>query len=109
MIRVQPEQIDRNHLTSHLLARVIILDASVLIGHFEPADAHHTEATALLKSHASETFAASVAPSPRYTSALPGPHRPTGSATCWRSCRSRAWTSRQEPPVASVNCAPPPT
>lgn len=39
---------------------MIILDASVLIGHFEPADAHHAEATALLKSHASETFAASV-------------------------------------------------
>jgi predicted nucleic acid-binding protein len=39
---------------------VIILDASVLIGHFESADAHHTNATALLRAHASESFAASV-------------------------------------------------
>ncbi len=42
------------------LARVIILDASVLIGHFESADAHHTDATALLRAHALESFAASV-------------------------------------------------
>jgi predicted nucleic acid-binding protein len=39
---------------------VIILDASVLIGHFEPADAHHTNATALLRAQALESFAASV-------------------------------------------------
>jgi predicted nucleic acid-binding protein len=39
---------------------VIILDASILIGHFESADAHHTEATALLAAHAAESFAASV-------------------------------------------------
>ena len=39
---------------------MIILDASVLIGHFESADAHHAEATALLTAHASESFAASV-------------------------------------------------
>lgn len=39
---------------------MIILDASVLIGHFELADAHHTDATALLRAHASESFAASV-------------------------------------------------
>lgn len=39
---------------------MIILDASVLIGHFEPADAHHADATALLTAHASESFAASV-------------------------------------------------
>jgi predicted nucleic acid-binding protein len=39
---------------------VIILDASVLIGHFEPADAHHTDATALLRAHALGSFAASV-------------------------------------------------
>jgi predicted nucleic acid-binding protein len=39
---------------------VIILDASVLIGHFESADAHHTDATALLRAHALESFAASV-------------------------------------------------
>ena len=39
---------------------MIVLDASVLIGHFEPADAHHAQATALLKSCASESFAASV-------------------------------------------------
>lgn len=39
---------------------MIILDASVLIGHFESADAHHAEATALLAAHASESFAASV-------------------------------------------------
>jgi predicted nucleic acid-binding protein len=39
---------------------VIVLDASVLIGHFEPADAHHTNATALLRAQALESFAASV-------------------------------------------------
>ncbi len=39
---------------------MIILDASVLIGHFELADAHHTDATALLSAHALESFAASV-------------------------------------------------
>jgi predicted nucleic acid-binding protein len=39
---------------------VIILDASVLIGHFELADAHHIDATALLGAHASESFAASA-------------------------------------------------
>jgi predicted nucleic acid-binding protein len=39
---------------------VIVLDASVLIAHFEPADVHHTEATALLVAHAREPFAASV-------------------------------------------------
>jgi predicted nucleic acid-binding protein len=39
---------------------VIILDASVLIGHFEPADAHHAEAGALLEAHAVHSFASSV-------------------------------------------------
>ena len=39
---------------------MIVLDASVLIGHFESADAHHDEATAMLRAHASESFAASV-------------------------------------------------
>jgi predicted nucleic acid-binding protein len=39
---------------------VILLDASVLIGHFEPADAHHTQATAVLTAHLAESFAASV-------------------------------------------------
>ncbi|BBX99283.1 type II toxin-antitoxin system VapC family toxin [Mycobacterium lacus] len=39
---------------------MIVLDASVLIGHFEPADAHHADATALLRAHSSELFAASV-------------------------------------------------
>jgi len=39
---------------------VIVLDASVLIGHFEPTDAHHAQATELLKSHILEPFAASV-------------------------------------------------
>jgi predicted nucleic acid-binding protein len=39
---------------------VIILDASVLIGHFELADSHHAEATALLKAHRSDDFASSV-------------------------------------------------
>jgi predicted nucleic acid-binding protein len=39
---------------------VIILDASVLIGHFEPADSHHADATALLKAHLSDSFASSV-------------------------------------------------
>jgi predicted nucleic acid-binding protein len=39
---------------------VIILDASVLIGHFETADAHHTAATAFLRAHLGESLAASV-------------------------------------------------
>jgi predicted nucleic acid-binding protein len=39
---------------------MIVLDASVLIGHFEPADAHHRDATALLKAHLTDSFASSV-------------------------------------------------
>ena len=39
---------------------MIVLDASVLIGHFEPSDAHHADATALLKAHAGHSFASSV-------------------------------------------------
>jgi predicted nucleic acid-binding protein len=39
---------------------VIIIDVSVLVGHFESAEAHHTDATALLRAHALESFAASV-------------------------------------------------
>ena len=39
---------------------MIILDASVLIGHFEPADSHHADATALLKAHLTDSFASSV-------------------------------------------------
>lgn len=39
---------------------MIILDASVLIGHFEPADAHHADASALLRARARESFGASV-------------------------------------------------
>lgn len=39
---------------------MIVLDASVLIGHFEPADAHHADATALLTAHLLDSFAASV-------------------------------------------------
>ena len=39
---------------------MIVLDAGVLIGHFEPADPHHTDASALLKAHVAESFAASV-------------------------------------------------
>jgi predicted nucleic acid-binding protein len=39
---------------------VIILDASVLIGHFESADLHHPQARALLKAHLTDTFASSV-------------------------------------------------
>ncbi len=39
---------------------MIVLDASVLIGHFEPADAHHAGATALLTAHLLESFATSV-------------------------------------------------
>lgn len=39
---------------------MILLDASVLIGHFEPADAHHAHATALLAGHLTDSFAASV-------------------------------------------------
>ena len=39
---------------------MIVLDASVLIAHFEAADAHHDAATNLLAAHALEPFAASV-------------------------------------------------
>jgi predicted nucleic acid-binding protein len=39
---------------------VILLDASVLIGHFEPADAHHHQATAVLTAHLADSFSASV-------------------------------------------------
>lgn len=39
---------------------MIVLDASVLIGHFEPADSHHGDATALLKAHLTDSFASSV-------------------------------------------------
>jgi predicted nucleic acid-binding protein len=39
---------------------VIVLDGSVLIAHFEPADAHHDRATGLLLAHQAEEFAASV-------------------------------------------------
>jgi toxin FitB len=39
---------------------MIMLDAGVLIGHFESADQHHADATELLLSHAAEPFASSV-------------------------------------------------
>jgi predicted nucleic acid-binding protein len=39
---------------------VIVLDASVLIAHFEPADVHHDRATRLMLAHRAEEFAASV-------------------------------------------------
>lgn len=39
---------------------MIVLDASVLIAHFESADRHHTAATDLLATHASDQFASSV-------------------------------------------------
>lgn len=39
---------------------MIILDASVLIGHFEPADQHHEKAGALLQAHRGHRFGASV-------------------------------------------------
>ena len=39
---------------------MIVLDASVLIGHFEAADPHHADATALLKAHLTDSFASSV-------------------------------------------------
>lgn len=39
---------------------MIVLDASVLIAHFESADRHHADATDLLLSHTAQTFAASV-------------------------------------------------
>ena len=39
---------------------MIVLDASVLIGHFEAADPHHADATALLKAHLADSFASSV-------------------------------------------------
>lgn len=39
---------------------MIVLDASVLIGHLEPADAHHRRATDLLLRHAQSPLVASV-------------------------------------------------
>ncbi len=39
---------------------MIVLDASVLIAHFDSADTHHDAATDLLLRHASEQFASSV-------------------------------------------------
>lgn len=39
---------------------MIVLDASVLIAHFESTDPHHADATALLMTHATEPFASSV-------------------------------------------------
>lgn len=39
---------------------MIIIDASVLIAHFESTDAHHAEATDLLTAHAAEPFGSSV-------------------------------------------------
>jgi predicted nucleic acid-binding protein len=39
---------------------VILLDASVLIGHFEAVDALHAQATTLLTAHLTDSFAASV-------------------------------------------------
>ena len=39
---------------------MIVLDASVLIAHFEAADAHHAAAAELLMAHAAEPFGASV-------------------------------------------------
>ncbi len=39
---------------------MIILDASVLIAHLEPADKHHDRAAGLLLAHQAEEFAASV-------------------------------------------------
>lgn len=39
---------------------MIVLDASVLIAHFESTDAHHTAATELLLTHAAEPFGSSV-------------------------------------------------
>ncbi len=35
---------------------MIVLDASVLIAHFEPADAHHARASSLLLEHADHDF-----------------------------------------------------
>lgn len=39
---------------------MIVLDASLLIAHFEPADVHHDKATELLLAYQAEEFAASV-------------------------------------------------
>lgn len=39
---------------------MIVLDASVLIAHFESTDAHHAEAADLLMEHAAEPFGSSV-------------------------------------------------
>ncbi|EUA52247.1 pilT domain protein [Mycobacterium xenopi 4042] len=84
---------------------MIILDASVLIGHFESADAHHAEATGLLAAHAAESFAASVITLAEVYVGPPGPHKPTGFTSCWRGCRSRAWNFRPALPAVSVSCA----
>ena len=39
---------------------MIVLDASVLIAHFESADKHHADATDLLMTNAGQSFASSV-------------------------------------------------
>lgn len=39
---------------------MIVLDASVLIAHFESGDTHHADATDLLTTHAEQRFASSV-------------------------------------------------
>ena len=39
---------------------MIVLDASVLIGHVESADIHHRAATAVLRTNVGESFAANV-------------------------------------------------
>ena len=39
---------------------MIVVDASVLIAHLEPADRHHERATRLLLAHQADEFAASV-------------------------------------------------
>jgi predicted nucleic acid-binding protein len=59
--------------------RVIILDASVLVGHFGPADAHHAEAAALLKADAGHSFAFSVV---TLAELYVGASR-AGQACCW--------------------------
>lgn len=41
------------------MARLIVLDASVLVAHQEPGDAHHVRATRTLEAHAGARFRAS--------------------------------------------------
>ncbi|GDY32601.1 type II toxin-antitoxin system VapC family toxin [Gandjariella thermophila] len=51
---------------------MIVLDASVLIAHFDAMDAHHEQATTLLRAAVRESFGASIV---TLAEVLVGPHR----------------------------------